>query len=354
MQTAIIVLLVVAIGVVLFVWLSMQKQNEALRQQVNTQLGEMNKQFLTVSTQTQNEALREQVNTQLSNINKQLVTTTGQIGERLEGATQMIGNVHKGLGELGEASKQIFEIGKDIASLEDILKPPKLRGVLGEVFLKELLLQLVPTNCEFQYHFKSGEIVDAIIRIGERIVPVDAKFPLDNFRKMFEVEDEKEKIQCRRAFITDIKKHIDSIASKYILPDEGTYDFALMYIPSENVYYETITKEKQTDTSISDYATRKGVIPVSPNTIYAYLQVIIFGLKGLQVEKHAEAIMQHLARLQGDFSKFTGDFELVGKHLGSAAKKYEEAEKRLDRFSDKLSLSESIAPKKIEAKPTDE
>lgn len=321
MEIAIVILLVMVLGVVMFFLYSIQKQNEALR---------------------------EQVNRQLSEVNTQLLETTGRIGERLDGASQMIGSVQKGLGELGEASKQIYDIGKDIASLQDILQPPKLRGVLGEVFLEELLSQLVPTSCEFQHRFKSGDIVDAVIRIGERLVPVDAKFPLENFRKMLDTEDDEEtRARCKRAFINDVKKHIDNVSEKYILPDEGTYDFALMYIPAENVYYEIITKDQREEASISEYAVERRVIPVSPNTIYAYLQVIIFGLKGLQVEKHAEEIIRHLTRLRGDFTRFSNDFEVLGTHLSNATKKYEEAERRLARFEGKLSVTGEIAPSEL-------
>jgi DNA recombination protein RmuC len=224
--------------------------------------------------------------------------------------------------------------------------------VLGEVFLEELLSQLVPRSCEFQYRFKSGEVVDAVIRIGERLVPIDAKFPLENFRKMLDAEDdEKIRARCKKAFINDVKKHIDSISEKYILPGEGTYDFALMYIPAENVYYETITKDQKEETNISEYAMQRRVIPVSPNTIYAYLQVIIFGLKGLQVEKYAEEIIRHLTRLKNDFTKFSSDFEVLGSHLSKAAKKYEEAEKKLARFDDKLSRAETIAPAELAESP---
>lgn len=308
--------------------------------------------FFINSMQKQNEALREQVNKQLSDMNRQFGEHTGQIGQRLDGASQMISNVHKGLGELGEASKQIYEIGKDISSLQEILQPPKLRGILGEVFLRDLLLQLVPTCCDFQHCFKGGELVDAVIKISERLVPVDAKFPLENFRKMLEPEvDEKTKTTYKRAFVADVKKHVDDIASKYILPDEGTYDFALMYIPAENVYYETITKNQGEDFSIADYAIQKRVIPVSPNTIYAYLQVIIFGLRGLQVEKHAEEILLHLARLKGDLEKFTGDFEVLGSHLSNATKKYYEAGKRLDRFTDKLAMTGQVSAIEASSEP---
>ena len=333
LEIAIAVLLVMVLVALFYYGLSSrQGLNELKAMQGNDQAFSM--------MQQQVESMREQVNRQLGEVNRQLLDATGQIGNRLDSASRMIGNVHKSLGELGEASKQIYDIGKDISSLQDILQPPKLRGILGEVFLEELLSQLVPTNCSFQHRFKSGEAVDAIIRIGERIVPVDAKFPLENFRKILDEEvDEQSKVKSKKAFVADVKKHVDNISSKYILPDEGTYDFALMYIPAENVYYETITKEQREGSSISEYALKKRVIPVSPNTIYAYLQVIIFGLKGLQVEKHAEEIIHYLARLEGDFSKFCDDFSVLGTHLGNAAKKYQETEKKLTRFADKLAVS---------------
>ncbi len=330
----IIVLLILVLGFMFYFYgLNTRRETDEIKAR------EKSDQALEIMRQ-QMESLREQVNTQLGTVNRQLLDATGQIGNRLDSASQMIGNVHKSLGELGEASKHIYDIGKDISSLQNILQPPKLRGILGEVFLEELLSQLVPTNCDFQYRFKSGESVDGIIKIGERFVPVDAKFPLENFRKYLDEEvDEKLKASCRKAFATDVKKHIDNIAAKYILPDEGTYDFALMYIPAENVYYEIITKEQKEEASISEYALQKRVIPVSPNTIYAYLQVIIFGLKGLQVERHAEEILHYLAHLENDFSKFNEDFCVLGTHLGNAAKKYQESEKKLSRFADKLSAT---------------
>lgn len=345
-EITITVLVVLVLAAVLYFMLSSRQSLNDLKtmQQSNQSLELMQQQL---------EALRAQVNKQLGDVNRQLLDTTGQIGRRLDGASQVMGSVHKSLGELGEASKQIYDIGKDISSLQDILQPPKLRGILGEVFLEELLCQLVPKNCDFQYRFRSGETVDAVIRIGDRIVPVDAKFPLENFRKMLDSKDDKQtRAKCKRVFVADVRKHIDAIAGKYILPDEGTYDFALMYIPAENVYYETITKGEKEDASISEYALSRRVIPVSPNTIYAYLQVIIFGLKGLQVEKHSEEIMHHLARLRGDFSKFSEDFKVLGGHLTNAAKKYEEAEKKLVRFDDKLSLADDANVSELSAGDT--
>jgi DNA recombination protein RmuC len=183
-------------------------------------------------------------------------------------------------------------------------------------------------------------MVDAVIHIGDNMVPIDAKFPLENFQKFANEENPKEKEDLRKKFVTDVKKHINEISKKYILPDEGTYDFALMYIPAENIYYETILKDENLgeERSIFSTALKKRVIPVSPNSFYAYLQVIVQGLKGLQIEKSAREIFQRLTRLQGDLTRFRKDFQTLGSHLGNARTKFDDAEKRLDRFSDKLEI----------------
>jgi DNA recombination protein RmuC len=167
---------------------------------------------------------------------------------------------------------------------------------------------------------------------------VDSKFPLENFKRIIEGTSEEEKNKARKQFLNDIRKHIDAIANKYIVPDEGTYDFALMYIPAENVYYEMIIRDDAADgdRAISNYAMSKRVIPVSPNSFYAYLQAIVLGLKGMKIEERAKEIFQSLARLEGDFSKFREDFTLVGKHLGHAQACFQAAERRLDQFGQKL------------------
>jgi DNA recombination protein RmuC len=160
---------------------------------------------------------------------------------------------------------------------------------------------------------------------------VDAKFSLENFQKMLDCQDEQEKTTFRKKFIQDVKNRIDEIAAKYILPQENTYDFALMYIPAENVYYEAVIKE-----DIFSYGTSKKVIPVSPNTFYAYLQVICLGLKGLKVEENAKAILKNLSMLSNEINKFKDDFCTLGTHLANASSKYSDSSKRLDKFSDKL------------------
>ncbi len=284
--------------------------------------------------QQQISQLTQNINQQLQNMSGQFQKTTGHIGST-------IGDVKKGLGKMEEATREVLEKAKNISNLEDLLRAPKFRGGLGELFLGDLLGQILPpVHYDLQYKFKSGEIVDAIVRIGSNLVPIDSKFPLENFKKYLSEENSKEKEDFRKKFVSDVKKHIDEIARKYILPDEDTYDFALMYIPAENIYYETILKDESfgEERSIFSYAIQKRVIPVSPNSFFAYLQVIVLGLKGLQIEKSAKSIFQALARLQGDLSRFKTDFQMLGTHLVNAKGRFDDAEKRLEKFSDKLEL----------------
>ncbi len=315
-------------------WALMQQQMEQLRGQMGDGL---NKNISLLTEQLR--AINEQVNHQLHLVNQQLQNSSGQIGQRLDSAREVISKVSERLGELSKTSEQIHEVGKNIATLQEILRPPKLRGGLGEQFLGELLSQILPPEFfTLQYTFSSGERVDAVVRIGEKLVPIDSKFPLDNFKRVVECKTDEERRAYQKIFYRDVKKHVDDIANKYILPQEGTYDFALLYIPAENVYYETITKDESfgEEKGVLNYALTKRVIPVSPNSFYAYLQVIILGLKGLQIEKDALKIQALLSGLKKDIGGFQEDFQLVGKHLINAMNKFEEARRRLDKFSFKL------------------
>ncbi|MCX5695755.1 MAG: DNA recombination protein RmuC [Candidatus Omnitrophica bacterium] len=276
--------------------------------------------------------LSSQVNERLNQMNQSLQEANKIIGSNLGSATNVFGNVKEQLGRLEETNKQIVTISKDISSLQELLRAPKFRGAMGEVLLENLLSQVLPKDhYATQYRFKSGEAVDAIIKLGERIVPVDAKFSLENFQKMLEAQDEQLKNNLRKKFIQDVKNRIDEVSSKYILPQENTYDFALMYIPAENVYYEVVIKE-----DIFSYSMSKKVIPVSPNTFYAYLQVICLGLKGLKVEENAKSILKSLSALEIEIDKFKEEFNILGSHLINANTKYEDSQKRLDKVSDKL------------------
>jgi DNA recombination protein RmuC len=320
-------------------WSLMQQQVEQLRGQMNDGL---NKNISILNDQLR--GVNETLDRLRQSVSQQLQNSSGDINKRLDNAAKVIGDVQKNIGELSTASKQIFEVGKDIATLQEILRPPKLRGGLGEQFLGELLSQILPSKFfTLQYQFSSGERVDAVVKLGEKLVPIDSKFPLDNFRRIIECKIEEEKKAFQKAFSKDVKKHIDDIASKYIVPNEKTYDFALLYIPAENVYYETITKDESfgEEKGILSYALSKRVIPVSPNSFYAYLQVIVLGLKGLEIEENAREIQTRLVTLGNDLKVFQRDFQVVGTHLTNAMNKFEEARRRLDKFGFRFEQVES-------------
>jgi DNA recombination protein RmuC len=256
-----------------------------------------------------------------------------KVDRRLEHASKQTNAIHKQLGEVGRATGEMAEQAKELRQLQQILRPPKARGGFGELLLENLLRdRLPPTAYALQYGFAGGARVDAVIRV-DRLVPIDSKFPLDNFERMLAAENDLGRQQAEKLFARDVKAHVDAIAQKYIRPDEGTYDFAFMYLPSEALYYELACGKTGT---LLEYAHDKRVLPVSPTTLTAYLQVIVLGLKGLQIEQHAQEVMAYCAQLQKDFGRFRDDFDLVGKHLGNAHTKFLDAEKRLDRFETKL------------------
>ena len=286
----------------------------------------------------------QMVQTELLRVSRQMNEQLTSNSSVVQDYTRLMGEFQHRLGQLQESTQSMIHIGRDISSLQDILKAPKLRGILGELFLEELLRQLLPQDrYRLQYSFRSGEKVDAVILLSQGMVPVDAKFPLENFKRLIQPGSEEETKRCRRQFLQDVKKHVDQIALKYILPEEGTFDFALMYLPAENVYYETILKEESDSgtESLAQYALSRKVIPVSPNSFYAYLQAIVLGLRGLKIESSAREILNCLGQLGQDFRKFYEEFEKLGSHLSNSKGAYEKAQKRLDRFQHQLETIES-------------
>ncbi|MFH1239290.1 MAG: DNA recombination protein RmuC [bacterium] len=324
----------------------LQNQIGQMTEQFHQQLGQMSQQMA-----SQMNMVTSQLNARLKENMEVLQATNKDMGARLDNTANIVGGVQKSLGKLDEANKRIFEVGKDISSLQELLRAPTFRGEIGEFLLSNLLGQILPPeHFSLKHQFKNGEIVDAVIRIADKLVPVDSKFPLENFKKMIGLE-ENEVQKVRRDFIRDVKKHIDTIARKYILPDEGTFDFALLYIPAENVYYETIIKSEVSDEDrgLSNYALSKRIIPVSPNSFYAYLQVIMLGFKGLKIEKTAQEIVANLGRLTTELDKFREDFDVLGKHISNTKTKYDDSERHLEKFSDKL-----IASTEVKALPANE
>lgn len=297
-------------------------------------------QALNQLAQQQGQQMQQTVNLVLQQLNQHQESqerTSSVMHTRLDHATRVVADVQTKLSQLEEANKRIFDVGKDISKLQQILQAPKMRGTLGEVWLQELISQMLPSESyQMQYSFRSGEICDAVIFLRDnQFLPVDAKFSLENFTRMLECEDEAEKSNHRKLFGADVKRRIDEIAKKYILPHEGTLEFALMYVPAENVYYQAFIQDDG-KLGLLEYAFRKHVVPVSPSSFQAYLQLILMGLRGMEIEKSAREIQKNLSGLQVDFGRFGETYQKVGSHLRNAQNSYEQADKRLDKITHKL------------------
>lgn len=242
-------------------------------------------------------------NTQMTQ--KQLAESSRSLNERLDRAATVIAGVQKEVG-------QMSEIGRSMKDLQEFLSSPKLRGNLGEQILKELLGQFLPKESfHLQYRFRSGEIVDAAIKTESGIIPIDAKFPLENFKALQKAKSEAEKVASQKELTKDVKKHIDDISRKYILPAEGTIDYALMYVPSEPVYYEIIANNLE----LTEYAHKKRVLPVSPSTFYAYMRAILMSFEGKKIEERARSILASLRGIKSDSEKFGDALRVLTKHI---------------------------------------
>ena len=324
---ALILILVAAVlaALILLVWESRESRRRG-EAQWNAQRAEMNQRI---------EGLDQRFTQSINAVQQSLSTS-------LASSSQTLQQVSDRLAGIDNAAKRIVdEVGPAISSLQDVLKAPAIRGSSGEFLLEQLLADILPTDhYSLQYAFRSSERVDAVIRLPEGIVPVDSKFPLSSFQRILAAQSSEERERESRSFVRDVKGHIDKV-SKYILPDEGTLPFAIMYIPSESVYYEVMVRDELSGDrgALAEYARQKNVFPVSPNTFYALLQAVAKGLRGLQVEERAREILDHLARLQGDFQRIRGDFQTLGQHIGHAKSKYDEIDRGVIRFGDRLALS---------------
>ena len=225
-------------------------------------------------------------------------------------------------------------------SLEYLLQAPKLRGNYGETILEEMLERILPNKAmwERQYAIEGGEKVDAVIKYKDVIVPIDSKFPKEDYQKYLAASDPREKKEHWANYERALKTQINSIKEKYVKPEKGTTEFALLFIPSESIYYETIAEKNYLGDpcQINEYATDRKVIPVSPNTFYAFLQVVILGIRNIEIAKEARKLQESLAKVERDFGLFYKKFEIIGKSLDSASKAYETGDGHVQRFKRSL------------------
>lgn len=287
--------------------------------------------------------LRMAVDARLDTFANQLATTTNTITVQLHAAGDTIASVQQGVGEIRESSARVMELGRNIKRLEEILRPPKARGGVGEVLLENVLGQVLPPgNVQRQFPL-GGTTVDFVVTVGPRLVPIDSKFPLESYERLLQGNEE-QRPGLRRDFARVVKDKVTDIAAKYIRPDLGTFDFALMYLPSEGIYYEAAIATGD----LYEYAAEKRVFPVSPATVYVYLATIALGLKGLALEGKAAAVVAELRRLTDELEKFEELFRVTGKHLRDAGNKYDEAARALGTFDDRL---KAVGNARLDAEP---
>ncbi len=267
----------------------------------------------------------------LKSMDKRLDSNSQQLNTRLDKAAEVISGVQKNIGEMSE-------IGRSMKDLQDLLKSPKLRGNIGEQVLKELLGQMLPkSSFHLQYSFKSGSIVDAAIKTSAGIIPIDSKFPLENFRNLGKAETDTEKKHYEKELINDVKKHVDAISSKYILTHEGTIDYALMYVPSEAIYYEIINNN-----TLLDYAASKRVLPVSPMSFYAYLRSILIGFEGQKITEQAKEILAGIRSIQTDYERVGETIDTLGKHITNSYNMMTNVTTGFDKLGIKIKSTASI------------
>ncbi len=347
---ALLIILIVALFLVFNKLNKPNKPDESSNQALTLLQSQIN-----ALTQMQNEKLDRvvsEVNTRLTENNKSLNMTISQqftesqksLRESSTSAAKIIQEVTEKLTKLDETNKQVVGFAEQLQSLENILKNPKQRGILGEYFLETVLKNVLPPGSyQMQYKFKNGEIVDAAVFVKDKIIPIDSKFSLENYNRIVAEKDPVEKEKIEKIFKQDLKNRIEE-TSKYIRPEEGTMDFAFMFIPSEGIYYDLLINNvgaiKLNTADLISYAfSEKHVIIVSPTSFLAYLQTVLQGLKALKIEESAQQIVAQVRSLQKNLNTFEENYDKVGKYLGTTVNAYNgsfKAFKRMDKDLFKL------------------
>ncbi|HKV04989.1 MAG TPA: DNA recombination protein RmuC [Candidatus Acidoferrales bacterium] len=294
--------------------------------------------------------LMQSVTQQLGQVRQELqtgVASTGQlaseaqreVAKHLQSSTDMLVQMSQKIGEVQQSSQ---DLSKATQTLQSVLGGAKTRGSLGEITLERLLADALPQAAyATQYRFPStGAVVDAIVRTADRILPIDSKFPLEAYRRLVDEGDD-----ARREFSVAVRKHADSIAEKYILPDEQTFEYALMFVPSEAVFYELLMTEDSKHGKLDEYCRGKRVLPVSPNSFYAYLSAIAVSLQGQKIEENARHLVAGLAGVKKQIEVFADVYEKLGTHLRHAQQSYEDADGKLNRARNSLEqMSQGALP----------
>jgi DNA recombination protein RmuC len=305
-------------------------RGEALRKEMQSLLAAQSQ-----ATAAQISQLAQSLSAQLGQVTQQVQSGMASVGtiassaqkavsEQLQASTQMLTSVHQQIGEMQQAGHELSAAAKQI---EDVLGGAKTRGTLGEVALDRILADTLPrASYETQFRFSTGEVVDAVVRLSDKLLPIDSKFPLDGYRRLLDQGEE-----CRKDFSQAVRLHAESISKKYILPAEETLDIALMFVPSEGVYYELLRSVDGKGTPLDEYCRTRCIVPVSPSTLFAHLKIIFLGLRGMQIEENAKKLLGSLSGLKRQMDNFGEVYERLGTHLRNAQQSYADADRKLDR-----------------------
>lgn len=312
--------------------------------------GNMEKSLASVRTEVGSrlDAMNQHVAERLNENAAAMRSSSKEVNDRIANVQSTFAGLQKQVGEMTEQARQLGEISHSMSKLEQVLSAPKLRGGFGETQL-ETMLSSVFAREQFcmQYKFASGDIADAVLRFDKGMVAIDSKFSLENFRRIAEAETETGKKGARKEFLKDVRKRVDEIATRYIRPADGTMPFALMYIPAENVYYEAIIRDEE-ENDLYTYCVQKRVMPVSPNSLYAYLQTILVGLNSMSISQRAEGILRELQSLEVELEKFDEVYSKLGTHLRNASRSYEDSAREFARVGNRVqSLASSNAPEQL-------
>jgi DNA recombination protein RmuC len=269
----------------------------------------------------------------------QVHKTNLELGKRLDNAAKVVQSVGTEVGKMQE-------IGESMKELQQIMKSPKLRGNLGEEVMKDLLEQILPkTGFKIQHKFKSGDTVDAVVKTKNGLIPLDSKFPVENYLAAQKAKEQADRDRFKKQFEKDVKSHIDAIAKKYILPAEDTVDFAIMYVPGESVYYEIITT-----TGLAAYGEQKKVYMVSPNTFHYFLKTVMVALEGEKIEERAKQVLTSLAAIKGDSEKLGTDLGVLNRHVTNAKNTMETVGSSYARLGSKIEGAAQIKTSKQDVK----
>jgi DNA recombination protein RmuC len=345
--SALIVLALAALAVSAIVAAALRRRAAAetatLRQEMQTlassQSQAVTAQFaqLTQSFTAQLAQVTQQVQSGMASVGALATGAQTAVSDQLRASTEMLGTIRQQLGEVQQAGRDLSEAAQQI---ESVLGGAKTRGTLGEIALDRMLADALPPGAyETQYRFSTGEVVDAVVRLRDKMLPIDSKFPLEDYRRLVETGED-----ARKGFSSAVRSHADSIAKKYILPGEGTLDIAMMFVPSEGVYYELLRSQDSKGLPLDEYCRARGIVPVSPSTLFSHLKIIFLGLRGMQVEEGAKRLLASLTGLKKQVDNFGEVYEKLGTHLRNAQQSYSDADRKLERARNSLDELAQGAP----------